>query len=557
MSTKLITKLSISFIILFLLQACANEKPPTGGPRDTTPPKVLSSEPENLSLNFNDNEITIQFDEYFTLDNVNQKLVVSPPLNIEPDIKIKGKKLIINFKEDLLPNSTYILFFDDAIKDFNEGNVLNNFTFIFSTGNFIDSIACKGTVLDAFTHEPTEDAFVMLHTNFSDTAFTSANPRYLVKANNNGKFVFNNLKDTTYNIFAVVDNNNNKFYDLITEDFAFTDKPFKVNDSLNFILYTCKAEDTTLKVMESSAIRLNTNQIILNKQAINPNIKFYQTQPSNYYLETNATNDTLLVYTKDIDTAHIVLFDGDIVDKNNVIDSLRIVVNNNKLAKSTKLNVEILPTLFYKDNLQINFNNSIKDVLNDTVIVVSIMDTIVDTTFTKLNFVDDFGLKGTIDYKFNPECEYNILMSDSSVVDINDLYNSRVNQKVTITDEKDFGNLVLKCFTQTLVDSTNTILNVTPKKSPNYIVQLTNTDKNIVFNEEFINLNNVDTITLNYNHLTPGDYLIRVIYDYNNDNKWTSGDYSKKLQPEPVDYPKSIVVKAKWTIEEEVPIKIY
>jgi uncharacterized protein (DUF2141 family) len=549
------TIISITFlIIIILLQACANEKPPTGGPRDTTPPQVLHSEPEHLSVNFNDNEITIQFDEYFTLDNINQKLVVSPPLNVKPNIKIKGKKLIIKFNEDLLPNSTYILYFDDAIKDFNEGNTLNDFKFIFSTGSFIDSIALTGMVLDAYTHNPVKDANVMLHTNLSDSSFTNVNPRYIVKTDNSGKFVFNNLKDTIYNIFALVDQNNNKLYDHVTEDFAFMDKPFKVNDSINFLLYTCQAKDSTVKVLENTAIRLNTSRIILNKSITHPNIKFYNKKPSNYYLQSNYTNDTLIVYTKDIDTAFIVLFDGENINQNNIIDSLKIVVNNNKLIQTTKLNLKIPSTIYYKDKLQISFNNSINEVLNDTIFIVSKIDTISDTIPTKLAFVDDFRLNAIIDYNFNPDYEYNILMKDSSVIDINNLYNNRVNQKVTITDEKDFGNFVLKLFTQNESDSTNTITNIKNIISPNYIVQLTNNDKNIVYKENFITFDKSDTIILNYNNLTPNNYVVRVIYDYNNDKKWTSGDYYTKTQPEPVIYPKTISVMAKWTIEEDVKI---
>ncbi|MGI6717835.1 MAG: Ig-like domain-containing protein [Bacteroidales bacterium] len=549
------TIISITFlIIIILLQACANEKPPTGGPRDTTPPQVLHSEPEHLSVNFNDNEITIQFDEYFTLDNINQKLVVSPPLNVKPNIKIKGKKLIIKFNEDLLPNSTYILYFDDAIKDFNEGNTLNDFKFIFSTGSFIDSIALTGMVLDAYTHNPVKDANVMLHTNLSDSSFTNVNPRYIVKTDNSGKFVFNNLKDTIYNIFALVDQNNNKLYDHVTEDFAFMDKPFKVNDSINFLLYTCQAKDSTVKVLENTAIRLNTSRIILNKSITHPNIKFYNKKPSNYYLQSNYTNDTLIVYTKDIDTAFIVLFDGENINQNNIIDSLKIVVNNNKLIQTTKLNLKIPSTIYYKDKLQISFNNSINEVLNDTIFIVSKIDTISDTIPTKLAFVDDFRLNAIIDYNFNPDYEYNILMKDSSVIDINNLYNNRVNQKVTITDEKDFGNFVLKLFTQNESDSTNTITNIKNIISPNYIVQLTNNDKNIVYKEDFITFDKSDTIILNYNNLTPNNYVVRVIYDYNNDKKWTSGDYYTKTQPEPVIYPKTISVMAKWTIEEDVKI---
>ena len=72
----------------FLAQHCANAVAPTGDPKDETPPKVIGTVPENHSINFNGKKIELTFDEYITLDNANQNVLISPPLNEKPDIKV-------------------------------------------------------------------------------------------------------------------------------------------------------------------------------------------------------------------------------------------------------------------------------------------------------------------------------------------------------------------------------------------------------------------------------------------------------------------------------------
>ena len=128
----------VSFLAALALAACANVVAPTGGPKDTTPPKVTEAKPANRTTGFDGQKIELKFNEYITLTNANQEVLISPPLSTKPDIKQGNKTVSVKFKEPLLPNTTYTIHFGNAIKDFHEGNVFDDYVYTFSTGDYID-----------------------------------------------------------------------------------------------------------------------------------------------------------------------------------------------------------------------------------------------------------------------------------------------------------------------------------------------------------------------------------------------------------------------------------
>jgi hypothetical protein len=210
-----------AIIFLLILAACANPVAPTGGPRDTDPPVILGSEPENRSVNFDASEIRITFDEYVQIKNLSQKFLSSPPFIKTPETKLQGKSLVIKLTEDLRPNTTYTLFFGNAISDFNEGNALDNFRFVFSTGPVLDSMELKGKVLNAKTLLPEKEVYVMLYDSYEDSIPMLERPYYISRTNEQGVFTFTNLRDIPYKIFALRDVNANLIYDQPNEEIAF------------------------------------------------------------------------------------------------------------------------------------------------------------------------------------------------------------------------------------------------------------------------------------------------------------------------------------------------
>ena len=150
-------------LMAFFAQQCANAVAPTGGPKDNTPPRVVEAVPVNQSINFSGKKIEITFDEYITLENANQNVLISPPLSEKPDIKLKNKTVVVKFKENLAPNTTYTINFGSAIKDLHEGNLFKDYVYSFSTGDHIDTLAIAGKVLDAADKKPVENAYVGLY----------------------------------------------------------------------------------------------------------------------------------------------------------------------------------------------------------------------------------------------------------------------------------------------------------------------------------------------------------------------------------------------------------
>ena len=206
-----------------LLVACASIGSPEGGPRDYTPPQVVKTSPSAGSLNFKGNKIEITFDEIINLKDQQKKVIVSPAPRTMPLIRTVGKKLTIEFRDTLLDNTTYVIDFSNAIEDNNENNQLDGYTFAFSTGDVIDTLAVSGIVLRANDLEPMQHVIVGLHSNLDDTAFTSIPLERVSRTNDRGHFTIRNLKPGSYHVFALGDVDGD-YRMARTEDIAFLDE---------------------------------------------------------------------------------------------------------------------------------------------------------------------------------------------------------------------------------------------------------------------------------------------------------------------------------------------
>jgi hypothetical protein len=216
--------------VLLVFWSCAQQGSPSGGPRDETPPAVLECNPPNYSTRFHAKKIQITFDEYIVLNNANQELIVSPPMDEKPEVKLRKKSIIIEFEEALRTNTTYTFNFGNAIADLHEGNVLQNYEYVFSTGDILDSMSVKGTLRNAENLDvPGEPISVMLYTDLRDSVPLIEIPLYVGRSDDSGIFSVNNLRPDVYKVFALKDGNNNLLFDLPTEEIAFLDTSLIVN----------------------------------------------------------------------------------------------------------------------------------------------------------------------------------------------------------------------------------------------------------------------------------------------------------------------------------------
>ncbi len=234
MKTKFINKKLTSLIVLclmlhiLLLSSCANIIPPSGGAKDSLPPNLISALPKDSAINVSPKLITLTFDEFVSLQDINNNLIVSPTLKNLPIVDNKLRNVTVKFKDSLEANTTYSLNFGNAIKDVNEGNILKNFRYVFSTGNTIDDFSYKGKVFLAEKGTIDSTLVVILHNNSSDTAIYKNRPRYYAKLNGKGNFEFNNLSGGYYSVY-VLPNDFSKKYDDSTKLFAFRTDPILIN----------------------------------------------------------------------------------------------------------------------------------------------------------------------------------------------------------------------------------------------------------------------------------------------------------------------------------------
>lgn len=229
--------------ILVLDPGCANIVPPSGGPRDSLPPVLTKASPGDSTRNFTGNRISFTFNEFIELQNAQQALIISPLPNNFPNVDYRLNTVTVRLKDSLEANTTYTINFGESIRDFTEGNVLKNFTYTFSTGNYIDSLELRGKVLLAETGKTDTTLIVMLHSSADDSAIVKERPRYIAKLDSKGNFVFKNLPPKTFYLYALKDEGGTRRYFNDKQLFAFADAPVVTggkNEPVTLYAYSSK-----------------------------------------------------------------------------------------------------------------------------------------------------------------------------------------------------------------------------------------------------------------------------------------------------------------------------
>lgn len=545
--------LHYSIIFSLLLSSCANIVSPTGGPQDKTPPKLLKSKPQQNETNFKSKQLDITFDEYIVLKEINNQLFISPPLENKPEIKVRGKSIIIELKEELIPNTTYIFNFGDAITDLHEGNPLSNFNLVFSTGDAVDSMSYIGTILDAFTSEPEKDAIVMLYEKTYDSIPYLEKPLYISKTDSKGNFSFTNIKNTTYKIIAITDLNKNLKYNPYVEKIAFETsliKPFYIppsnidTNSIDTLSKKTFVNDTVNKnimilFLESSTKQkilkyyfLTDNQAIVTFQKADRNIEIKNINiPYNQYVyEWNSIHDTLSIWLlkNDIDSLKITLS-----DKMDLTDS--IVISKNKLTKKiSSLTTTITPTnnispvFDYFNKIKLTFPYPL--VRTDTLHLLLIEN--LDTNYTYAVKLNDYQRTYEVEKELKQNTEYQVIIPNQEIQDICNKKTATLNTKFKTNSSEDFGTLTIDF----VAKDTTTF----------YIIQIIN-EKNQIIEDVSIK----GSKKLKFNNLKPGNYTLKSIVDENQNKKWDTGNYLQKIQPEKTFFfPSKINIKANWDLEE-------
>jgi len=246
-------------ILIFLYYGCANMVPPGGGPIDSIPPAMIRALPEDSALNVNTPKLQLNFNEFIELKNPADEILISPYPVKQPLITGNLRTISVKWKDSLLPNTTYTIDFGASIADINEGNILRNYRYVFSTGNHIDSNRLSGRVILAETGKTDSTMWALLYAKEEDSTVAKETPLYVARVNAKGFFQFNNLPSGQYHLFALKDADGNKKYNQPIESFGFLDDQLDVpRDTLAATLYAFATEKE--KKRDASSVKADKKQ---------------------------------------------------------------------------------------------------------------------------------------------------------------------------------------------------------------------------------------------------------------------------------------------------------
>lgn len=255
--------LAVAGLCYFLTVAgsgCAQIGMPTGGPKDTLPPVLMKANPPNHALHFEGKNIIFTFNEYVHLQDLQKYLLVSPNPIIIPNINSKLRTVTIKIRDTLQPNTTYSFQLGNAIQDINENNPIHDFTYVFSTGSYIDSLQFNGDVILAETGKRDSTLLVLLYKNLSDSAVYKEKPRYVARLDSSGNFRFKNLAGGDYNLFALKDESGQRMYNNNSQIFAFADSVIHISKNTKPVELFAYVEDKNIKSSTSTVIPNKKNK---------------------------------------------------------------------------------------------------------------------------------------------------------------------------------------------------------------------------------------------------------------------------------------------------------
>lgn len=567
-----------------LVYACASIGTPSGGDYDLDPPKVVKATPTFNATNVTKGKLEIIFDENVQIEKPDEKVIITPPQKNTPTIRAMNNKVVVQLRDTLKENTTYTVDFTDAIADYNEKNVLEDFAISFSTGDIVDSLAISGKVLAADNLEPVPSLFVGIHSDLSDTAFTTKPFLRISRTNDYGYFSIKGVAPGKYKIYALNDINRDYKYNDPSQTIAFldeiivpsteeatrTDSIFDIKnifDTVKVVNYTRflpdniilrsfksdfkrqylqkieRSSDDVLNIFFGSATQMPKiealdipsdieNWSILERTAGNDSLKFWITKPAIAEMDTInlkvsyfATDTTNQLQPK-VDTLSFVNRAKKQPEKEKK--------KKNEPEKTDFLTIQTdIAQAFdvYKD-INIEFDLPIEELKKDQLH----LQMLVDSTFQDIGFDlkrDSLSpRKFTINNKWKQGNQYRFMIDSAAIHSYNGKWNDKLETKFKVKTEDQYG--IISFYLENVPDSV-----------PAFIELLDKSDK--VVRKAKVTLPKTQITDLN-----PGIYYARLIIDKNNNGKWDTGDYYTHRQPDMVYYyNKGIDLKPYWEMEED------
>lgn len=518
------------FIMALAMVGCAKRGSITGGQKDTIAPVLRSSSPENYSTNFNVKEIRITFDEYVKIKDVNKQLIVSPPMELAPLVTPTNASKYINIriKDTLQPNTTYSFNFGNSIRDNNEGNVYQQFKYVFSTGSYIDSLKVTGTIKDAIAKDVVNFVSVMLYEvneKYTDSTIYNEKPRYITNTLDSLKtFSLENLKEGKYMLVALKDYNNNFKFNPNQDKIAFRKQPITIPTDSVFDLQLFN-EIPSFKGQKPYQASGNRLVVPYEGNADNVQISLRNgTENLPIKLTKFPDKDSLQVWFQPLKT-----------------DSLKIAMKKDKFdrefairfkdQKKDTLSFSPLQsgTIHPRERFTLGTSLPLETIDNSKIRVFD-KDS-VDVAFT--SEYDERNQRIFFDFKREESQSYAITALPGAFQSYLETANDTLKYTLKTQATKEYATMSL------------TLRNV--KEFP-VIIELTNAKGEVVASQYSEGNTQID-----FEGLQPVNVFIRAIYDTNKNKIWDTGNYLEKLQPEEVIYFKDeITLRPNWDFLDTV-----
>ncbi len=567
--------------------ACASVGRPEGGPRDELPPVFLGSNPPVGALNVSKNKIEISFDENVQVEDVTNKVVVSPAQKSVAAVSAQGKKVTVELRDTLIPDMTYTIDFSDAIRDLNESNILDGFAVDFSTGDSIDTLRISGMIVEARTLEPAQGMLVGVYGDLSDTAITTLPMERIAKTNQLGQFTIRNLKPGNYRVYAVNDMNRD-YHWVRAEDVAFYEDTLSPTVEKIEVTDTLRASDGSDSIVSRQGIQYLPNDILLSW--------FNEGYKSRYLMDYKREDRyrLSLIFSTPADTLpEITIANGlnqgreigqwSILNANETLDTLeywisdpQVLMQDSLLVAAKYLRTDTLEQLswgtdtlkmFFKDPekkkkpkkgetedsvpplnfltfsligqstqelylpLRFRASQPIDTILPEGVHLELLEDTLWTPQPNARLFPDSLRriLSYTMPYDWEPGGKYRVTIDSAAVIGVYNEWNRPVKHEFTVRNTEDYANL---------------FFSVSGTTEPVVVELLNGAD---------VPLKIAPVIDgyAEFQYVLPGTYYARAFIDSNGNGEYDTGNISLRQQPEEVYYyPKKLNVKKNWDIEQ-------
>ena len=527
-------KIIYSILSLAIISGCAKRGNPTGGPLDSLPPVLVNANPKLNSTNFDSEEIRLTFDEFVKLDKVQDQLIISPPLDksayeIKPLTGVT-KKVFLKFIDSLDENITYTINFGNSIKDNNEGNPLTFFSYTFSTGETIDSLYLKGNISDAYDIET--DEYVSIHlyridSTLNDSIIYNKQPTYISNSLDSTSYRFKNLREGKYLIVAMKDVDNNYYFDPFYDKIGFIDS----------LITLPKDSIIDLKLFKEETDLIWDKPHFINSEKIG--FGYYgKLDFSRLVIDSNLPDSVDYIFTKEIekDTIYVWLtknsFDSlnfNLIEKDTIkLTTVKFDRKRDTLIDSLSISAKTANVIHLRESFKLSTNTPIKKI-EDSLITVRDIDSILVPFVSSINDnLDEIDIK----FEVSPTDNYTIFILPDAIKDIKGVTNDTLQFNLVSQSLEDYGNI---------------FLDVIRNNQSKFILHLIDSNEEII--REY---KNVDQNTAyNFEYIKPGKYTFRLIEDLNKNDIWDTGNYLKKIKPEPVYYfPSELEVRANWDLNE-------